>query len=320
VYIRRDAAHRLCPRQAFVSRNPMSNPFGALRSRYDRITISTVHVAFALSLLLHLAALWEWPMKIRMRSSEDVRMGEQGGTLAVRLAMPPTPPAPPAPSADVPPMPERRLVMPKSAPKSAAPPPSAAPRLLAVERQARSAAVAPPPPRPTEAERPAAGDDLAAYIEARRRSREPSPATQPSPAAAPSAPAESEQARQNREAAARLGFSATPTFGSNKNLGGGMFQVRRVNIERAELAFYGWNKFINRISLQVFEVPRGSNPSTQIAVVRKIIEIIREQESDKFIWESLRLRREITLSARPADNAGLEAFMMEEFFSEARLR
>ena len=67
-------------------------------------------------------------------------------------------------------------------------------------------------------------------------------------------------------------------------------------------------------------MPRGGNPSTQLAVVRKIIEIIREQESGSFLWESLRLRRELTLSARPGDNASLEAFMMEEFFSEGRLR
>jgi len=293
----------------------MSNPFGALRSRYDRITISTIHVAFALSLLLHLMALWNWSSNIKMRPSDDMRMGEQGGTLAVRIAMPPTPPTPPprpASSAESPPVPERRLAMPKSAPKSAA----AAPRVLTTERQARSAMVA--PPRPSEAGRAVLGEDLASYVDARRRSRE--PPAQPSIPAQPAPLAESEQARQNREAAARLGFSTTPTFGSNKNLGGGMFQVRNVNLERAELAFYGWNKFINRISLQVFEVPRGSNPNTQLAVVRKIIEIIREQESNKFIWESLRLRRDITLSARPADNAELEAFMMEEFFSDGRLR
>jgi hypothetical protein len=293
----------------------MSNPFGALRSRYDRITISTVHVAFALSLLLHLMALWSWSSNIKMRPSDDMRMGEQGGTLAVRIAMPPTPPTPPprpAPSAQSPPVPERRLAMPKSAPRSAA----AAPRVLTTERQARSAMVA--PPRPSEAGRAVLGEDLASYVEARRRSRE-SPA-QPSTPAQPAPPAESEQARQNREAAARLGFSATPTFGSNKNLGGGTFQVRSVTFDRAELAFYGYNKLINRISLQVFEVQRGSNPSLQIAVVRKIIEIIRDQESGSFLWESLRLRRDLTLSARPADNAGLEAFMMEEFFSDGRLR
>jgi hypothetical protein len=289
----------------------MSNPFGALRSRYDRITISTLHVAFALSLLLHLAALWNWPSKMHMRPFEDARMGEPGGTLAVRLA--PPPPPRPAPSVAVPPVPERRLVMPKPAPRSA--PPPSAPRVLAVERQGRSAAI---PPRPTDTPRAAAGEDLASYIESRRRNRE--PAVPPSPAARPSPPAESEQERQNREAATRLGLNRTPTFGTNKNLGGGTFQIRSVGIERAELAFYGWNKFINRISLQVFEVPRGSHPSTQLAVVRKIIEIIREQENGTFLWESLRLRRDLTLSARAADNAALEAFMMEEFFSEGRLR
>lgn len=306
----------------------MSHPFGALRSRYDRITISTVHVAFALSLLLHLMALWTWPMNLRMRPFEDPRMGEPGGTLAVRLAPPPQsakPPAPPPrPAVEVAPAPERRLVMPNAVPKSAprsAPPPSAS-RVLAVERKAQSTAVA-PPPKPSDAPRPAAGEDLAAYIEARRRNREPTPAAQPSPASPPALPApsaESAQARQDREAAARLGFSATPTFGSNKNLGGGMFQVRSVGYDRAELAFYGWNKFINRISLQVYEVSRGSNSSVQLAVARKIIEIIREQENGNFIWESLRLHRELTLSARPADNAGLEEFMMQEFFSAGQLR
>jgi len=294
----------------------MSNPFGALRSRYDRITISTIHMAFAFSLLLHLMAMWNWSSKIKMRPFEDTRMGEQSGSLAVRIVQPPALPPRPAPSVESRPVPERRLVMPKSAPKSAHHPP-AAPRVLAVERQAKSASMA-PPQRPAQAARPATGDDLAAYIEARRRNRE--PPSPPSAAAQSAPPSESEQARQNREAAARLGFNTTPSFGSNKNLGGGTFQIRNVNIERGELAFYGWNKNINRISLQLFEVSRGSHPNTQIAVVRKIIEIIREQESGKFTWESLRLRRDLTLSARPADNAELETFLMEEFFSDGRLR
>lgn len=292
------------------SRQPMSNPFGAVRSRYDRITITTIDVAFAVSILLHVLALWTWPRELLMRPFEDARKGEPGGSLAVRIVQPPTPPPRPAPSVALPAVTERRL----AAPRSAQPPP-AAPRVLAVERQAKSAAIA--PPRPTESQRAVLGEDLAAYIEARRRAREPTPATAPVP---PGPPVESEQERANREAATRLGLNRTPTFGTNKNLGGGTFQVRSINIERAELAFYGWNKFINRISLQVFEVPRGSYPSTQIAVVRKIIEIIRDQEKGDFLWESLRLRRDLTLSARPADNAALEAFMMEEFFSDGRLR
>lgn len=294
----------------------MRNPFGALRSRYDSVEISTVHVAFGLSLLLHLLALWTWPPQL-LRPFDGKDVGEPGGSLAVRIA-PPPPPRPLA-SIESPAVPERRLA---AAPRSA-PPPSAQ-RLLTTEGKAKSA-LPRTPPKPAEAQRPAAGDDLAAYIEARRRGRESAPGdsstvSQPSPPSQASPPSESAQERANREAAERLGLNRTPTFGTNKNLGGGTFQVRSIGIERAELAFYGWNKMIKRISLQVFDVPRGSNPSTQLAVVRKIIEIIRDQESGTFLWESLRLRRELSLSARPADNASLEAFMMEEFFSDGRLR
>ena len=246
-----------------------------------------------------------------------MRMGEQGGTLAVRIARRADAAAPAGALGRVAAGARTQARDAQVSAQVGRPAPSA-PRVLAVERQARAARWL-APPRPTEARaRGARRGSRVLHRGAPPQPRTPRPSA--SPPAQPAPPAESEQARQNREAAARLGFSATPTFGSNKNLGGGMFQVRNVNLERAELAFYGWNKFINRISLQVFEVQRGSNPNTQIAVVRKIIEIIREQESGNFIWESLRLRRDITLSARPADNAGLEAFMMEEFFSDGRLR
>jgi hypothetical protein len=37
------------------------------------------------------------------------------------------------------------------------------------------------------------------------------------------------------------------------------------------------------------------------------------------VWISQRLRRDVTLSARPADNAGLEDFLMQEFFADPRV-
>ena len=52
-------------------------------------------------------------------------------------------------------------------------------------------------------------------------------------------------------------------------------------------------------------------------MIRRIIEIIRDYEQEDFSWSSQRLGRVIVLSARPADNAGLEEFMMQEFFSGA---
>jgi hypothetical protein len=45
-----------------------------------------------------------------------------------------------------------------------------------------------------------------------------------------------------------------------------------------------------------------------------MIAIIREYETEDFVWESPRLTRNITLSARLRDNAELEEFMMREFF------
>ncbi len=49
-----------------------------------------------------------------------------------------------------------------------------------------------------------------------------------------------------------------------------------------------------------------------------MIGIIREHESGEFLWESHRLGRQLTLSARARDNAELEAFMMQEFFYDVR--
>ena len=86
----------------------------------------------------------------------------------------------------------------------------------------------------------------------------------------------------------------------------------------AEFTFFGWNKDIRRRTKQLIEVEKGANSDIRIAVVRRMIAIIREHESGDFVWVSPRLGREVTLSARPSDNAGLEDFLMQEFFPEAR--
>jgi len=85
----------------------------------------------------------------------------------------------------------------------------------------------------------------------------------------------------------------------------------------ARLKFFGWDKDIGRNALQIFTVRLGNNKNMQIAVVRKIIQIIRSQVKGDFVWESKRLGRPITLSARMKDNAGLEAFLLREFAEDA---
>ena len=56
----------------------------------------------------------------------------------------------------------------------------------------------------------------------------------------------------------------------------------------------------------------------RIAVVRKMIAIIREHSKEDFIWHSPRRDSDLVLSARLSDNAALENFLIHEFFDDPR--
>ena len=156
--------------------------------------------------------------------------------------------------------------------------------------------------------------DLSSYIASRRSARG-EPPTPPSEPGNPNAkPAEGDKERLNRIVAANLGLNKTPTFGDDPRRGGGMFQMKRIGYDDAEFYFNGWDKDIGRVARQLIEVRKGSNPDIRLAVVRKIIEIIRENVSNDFVWLSSRTGRRTTLSARPSDNAELEEFIMRDVF------
>ncbi|MBI3372065.1 MAG: hypothetical protein HY017_09960 [Betaproteobacteria bacterium] len=291
----------------------MSPTLNAVGSRYDRVTIPTIWVAFALSLILHAVALWGWLPKVFVLPFEDPKQGKPSGSLSVRLAPPPAPA-----------MQAQRAPAQRTSPPKAEPQRPSAPRVLALERPSPSTATPPPAETaspPPAAMRPPAFDDLASYIEARRRSREPVPAPPPSQGSPPvPQPAETEKERHNRIVAANLGLNRTPSFGAEREHGGGIFQIHRMGYSDAEFLFFGWNKFINRNAQQMIEVRRGDNATIEIAVVRRMIAIIREHESGDFVWQSQRLGRDLKLSARMSDNAGLEEVMMREFFPDYRSR
>lgn len=152
-------------------------------------------------------------------------------------------------------------------------------------------------------------------VEARRRARGEMP-TPPSMGSAPGAPQEEdENARANRLAAANLA-TRRQTFGYDPNQGGGVFQLVRVGYSDASFYFFGWNREIKRNIKQLIEVEKGNNHDMKIAVIRRMIAIIREYEQQDFLWESRRLDRSIMLSARLRDNAQLEQFLMLEFFGD----
>ena len=161
-------------------------------------------------------------------------------------------------------------------------------------------------------------------LEARQRARVATapPATLFSPSAgrASSPPVEDAAARGDRAIAANLGLNRAPTFGPDATkTGGGIFQIQRLGYSDAEFLFYGWSKEIRRNTTQLIEVRKGDNADIRIAVIRRMIVIIREHETEDFVWESQRLGRNVVLSARLQDNTGLEDFMMREFFPESAL-
>ena len=282
------------------------------RGNYERLTIPTIWIAFALSVLIHALGLAGWVRKEPVPFQEP-RLAKPSETLAIRL-VPRTSPPPSAAPVPPPPPPQAKPTATRKVPPPQARAPVAEglgripslPRIPPIDRPSPLAA-------PAQALSPAAGGDLASYIASRRRARGEAPAQA-------AQPAETEQQRHNRVVAENLGLTKTPTFGNDPARGDGVFTVRSMAYDSGEFAFYGWNKAINRDSLQVFEVRRGNNENMEIAMVRRMIVIIRELSSGDFLWQSRRLGKGVWLSARPQDNAELEAFMLREIFPDPRPR
>ena len=285
--------------------------------RHDDVRISAIRVAFVVSLLVHAAALWTYLPRMRLLTPSDAKQGDTGSPLAVDLTPIQSPPGS-MPSRPPPPEPSVALQSParNATPPRAAAPKTSPPPIMTRPRQSPEVPAVPAaPPEPTPAPpQPAGAADLAAYVEARRLAR-----GEASPSAQESAPStESENERQNRIIAANIGMNGRPSFGKEPRNGGGVFQIKAMEYSYAEFYFFGWNKDISRNSKQVIEVRKGDNSDIRIAIVRKMIGIIREHESGDFLWESHRLSRQLTLSARARDNTELEAFMMQEFFFDSR--
>jgi hypothetical protein len=165
-----------------------------------------------------------------------------------------------------------------------------------------------PPPVPQLAPKPAEAD-LAAYIEARRRARGEVPAD--------TSAVDVERANRSTLNSAALKQQVPTNFNPEKPRNGyGSFEIRRRGFDYAEFMFKGWNENFRRNGLELIEVRQGNHASIDLAVVRSIIEIIRRTETGDFTWVSHRLGRSLTLSARARDNAGLEEFMMQEFYDD----
>lgn len=94
----------------------------------------------------------------------------------------------------------------------------------------------------------------------------------------------------------------------------GIFQILNKGVQTGRFSFRGWTNDPRESTRQTYEVDAGVGGDVELALVRRMIQLIREHYKGDFNWESQRLGRVVQLSARPEDTAMLEAFMMKEFF------
>ncbi|GAC1414043.1 MAG: hypothetical protein NVSMB6_16110 [Burkholderiaceae bacterium] len=153
-------------------------------------------------------------------------------------------------------------------------------------------------------------EEFSARIEAARKRRSDAQEQDPSVA---QVPAESDAQRANRIARENIAFQQRgPTAEQDQT--GGVFQLREVGLHNAAFMFRGWNTNFRRNWNQVVEVSQGTEVDIEVAVVKRMIALIRSHKSGEFIWDSRRLGRQITLNAEPAYERELQTFLLKEFF------
>lgn len=94
----------------------------------------------------------------------------------------------------------------------------------------------------------------------------------------------------------------------------GIFRIVNIGPRFAQFTFRSWTTGDYNPRRVLVEVEAGPDGDVERAIIRKMIELIRQFHQEDFNWESQRLNRVIVLSARMRDNDGLEDFLMREFF------
>jgi outer membrane biosynthesis protein TonB len=95
---------------------------------------------------------------------------------------------------------------------------------------------------------------------------------------------------------------------------GGTFTLTSLSGRHATFSFNGWVNSLSNQKQQYFEVEAKSGQDVRVLMIKQVISFIRESYQGDFPWDSKRLGKVITLSARPEDNSSLEEFLMTEFF------
>jgi hypothetical protein len=259
-----------------------------------------VAIALVLSLLVHALVLW---LMRSVMPKMDISEGANE-PLTVSLA---------APEQRQPAQPERQPTPAEPVERPITPPIERPRRLLSVPTpSSRSATVAPelpplPPPPAPSANPPQ--EDMLSHINSRREQRQ-SEEAQERLLEATGGTGESDADRAKRIALANI--KATSGAGKSSH-SGGMFEITHLGLHDAEYIFNGWNKDFHQDAARQIEVRQGDKASIDIAVVDSMIDVIRQYEQGDFKFDSQRLGKVVTLSARSQDTPGLEEFLLLEF-------
>jgi hypothetical protein len=153
--------------------------------------------------------------------------------------------------------------------------------------------------------------DFASALEARRAARD----AQEAAYAQQNAVARNGERELTRAEKAEAAYKRnTSGLGSDGDGTSGIFQIRAKGTRYGTFSFRGWTNDRSNSRYQLIEVDAGIGGDVELAMVRRMIDLIRTHYQGDFNWESHRLNRVVKLSARPADTASLEAFLMREFF------
>ena len=271
-------------------------------------------IAFVVSIVLHLLALLFLVPKI------DLNPSPQATTMEVSLAPKPTAPeVTPEPETVLEPIPspapkvKKKIIAkkPTSKPTSKSSTPKASdfsvPKVLTSPQPSSQTVPITSPIKPQPQTATDAPADMMAMVNQKRAQREEQ---------------ESDAARQNAvAAAAERGPSAEEkrdanikrNFQSGTN---GVFEITRLESRSASFTFLGWTSSLSNARREFFEVEASAGQDVRLLMIRRMISLIRTHYQGDFDWESHRLGKTIVLSARTEDSAGLEDFLMVEFFGQ----
>jgi hypothetical protein len=283
--------------------NPLSIRAFVGRSQLQRKSRARFRVAagMLLSLLLH-AALLFYALSVNVPPPIGASSSVPPAPLMVTLLPSKPKPSAKAPS-PTPPEPKRTVTPPKPKAHAAVKrpaPPKPAPR-----------PTAPPVTDTARAMPPAPAADMSTMLEAARARRQTAEAA---------AASENALARENdRPPSGNEIAQANINFQMHKNQGvSGVFQILNVGPRVAQFLFVGWTNDARDSRRQTITVDAGMNGDVQLAIIDRMIELIRVHYSGDFNWDSRRLGRVVVLSARKSDQEDLRRFMMREFFESGR--